>query len=157
MKFPDPRASTRRLAIFLAATTGFAFVPRFEIFAWAFIAPCLLLGISVFFGNGFLSRFFSARPLRAFGNVSYSFYLVHAFAVGVVFHFVRDVLPREGFAALAGCAAAYVGSFALATALAVALFTTLERPYYGWKQRRRLALEGDQAGEREGVAAVAIG
>jgi peptidoglycan/LPS O-acetylase OafA/YrhL len=130
------------LAVFLVATTSFAFFPRFETFAWIFTLPCVVLGVSVLYGDGFLSRAFSARPLRAFGNISYSFYLVHAFAVGVVFHFVRDVLPREGIAGVAGCAATYVASFALSTALAVALFATLERPYFVWKQRRRARTTG---------------
>ena len=125
------------LAVFLVATTSFAVFPRFEIFVWIFPVPFIALGISVLHGDGFLARFFCARPLRAFGNVSYSFYLVHSFAVGVVFHFVRSLLPQEGLAAALACAATFAASFALATVLAAVLFFTLERPYFMWKARRQ--------------------
>ena len=74
------------LAVFLAATTSYAFLPRFAIFVWIFPLPCIALATCVLHGDGFLARAFRARALRAFGNVSYSFYLVHVFCVGVVFH-----------------------------------------------------------------------
>jgi exopolysaccharide production protein ExoZ len=43
-----------------------------------------------FFGNGILSYIFSWRPLRALGNMSYSFYLIHGLALGLL----REALRR---------------------------------------------------------------
>lgn len=126
------------LAVFLAATTSYAFAPRFESFVWIFPLPCIALATCVLHGDGFLARAFRARPLRAFGNISYSFYLVHAFCVGVVFHFARAFLPASGPAAVLACVAAGIAAFALATGMAVVLFVTLERPYFVWKARRRV-------------------
>jgi exopolysaccharide production protein ExoZ len=44
-----------------------------------------------FFGGGILSDIFSWRPLRALGNMSYSYYLIHGLALGVVREVVRRV------------------------------------------------------------------
>ena len=102
-------------------------------------SPCIALATCVLHGDGFLARAFRARPLRAFGNISYSFYLVHAFCVAVVFHFVRSLLPASGLAAVLACVATGIATFALATGIAAVLFVTLERPYFVWKARRRVA------------------
>ena len=130
------------LAVFLAATTSYGFYPRFAIFVWIFPLPCMALATCVLHGDGFLARAFCARPLRAFGNISYSFYLVHAFCVAVVFHFVRSLLPASGLAAVLACVATGIATFALATGIAAALFVALERPYFVWKARRRVAAAG---------------
>ncbi len=45
--------------------------------AFAFCGLC-------FHGGGLLGRFFSWSPLRWLGNMSYSFYLIHVLAIGVV-------------------------------------------------------------------------
>jgi exopolysaccharide production protein ExoZ len=131
-RLPDAAA----LGVFLAATTSFAAYPGWEHFVWIFPIPCTALVLKVLHGDGFLARGFRAPVLRAFGNVSYSFYLVHAFCVSVVFHFAQPMLPESGPAMVIACAVCGIVSFGLATAAAVVLFWTLERPYFVWKARR---------------------
>lgn len=83
-------------ALYLASTAFFATRPDIRVFTSIFLVTGTALVLKVLFGTGPLHRFFEQRFLRYMGNISYSFYLAHPFAVGVVFHFARPWLAPGG-------------------------------------------------------------
>jgi peptidoglycan/LPS O-acetylase OafA/YrhL len=98
-------------------------------------AGALLLAQAAF-GTGWLNRLFCAAPLRALGNVSYSFYLLHyaltSWFISLVMHWgwASAASGRElsRVLLLAGLA------FAVVTAGAALLYLAAERPYFARKQ-----------------------
>ena len=80
-----------------------------------------------FHGGGLLSRALSWRPLRALGNMSYSFYLVHGLAVGFVKQVVRRLIqPGEHNLAFLGMLLAALAASWVASTL---VFIAIERPF----------------------------
>lgn len=91
------------------------------------LTGALLLLVAVGVSSGWLARLFSFAPLRYFGNFSYSYYLTHGaalFALGRLYGALRlpASLPAPLFLLLA------IFSFAITTAVAVALFLAVEKP-----------------------------
>jgi peptidoglycan/LPS O-acetylase OafA/YrhL len=56
-------------------------------------AACYTLSHALYREPGPLAIWFSWRPLRALGNVSYSFYLIHSVAVQAVSRFAHTLIP----------------------------------------------------------------
>jgi exopolysaccharide production protein ExoZ len=119
--------------IYIASTAFFATRPDTRVFTAIFLVTGTALVVNVLFGSGFLHRFFERPFLRYMGNISFSFYLVHPLAIGVVFHFARPWLALGGAAEFLGLAGTFVASVLLSVALASGLFIVFERPYFVWK------------------------
>jgi peptidoglycan/LPS O-acetylase OafA/YrhL len=79
-----------------------------------------------FFGKGILSHIFSWRPLRALGNMSYSFYLIHGLALGVVREGVRRFAPPRNHSLF--FLAFVVLGLAVSWIASTVLFVAIERP-----------------------------
>jgi peptidoglycan/LPS O-acetylase OafA/YrhL len=87
----------------------------------------LIVGTCLTPGN-VVSRVLSARPLRALGRVSYSFYLVHWMIVVLV---ARAV---EGEPPLAAAVAIFGGGFLLSAIAATVSWRIAEQPYFRWRR-----------------------
>jgi exopolysaccharide production protein ExoZ len=118
-----------------------------DIVPGSFVVPltALLAGVSsfafcglCFFGGGILSHIFSWQPLRALGNMSYSFYLIHGLALGVVREGVKRAVSPGNHNSLflvlvmLGFAASWVAS--------TLLFVAVERPLSIHIKMKRSAL-----------------
>ena len=90
----------------------------------------LLLVNQALFGTDWLNKLFSARPLRYFGNISFSFYLIHDLCLKLVFGNLQydPATPPLTYALLS-----FAGSLILATIAATVLFVTVEKPYFAYK------------------------
>jgi peptidoglycan/LPS O-acetylase OafA/YrhL len=107
------------------ALGGMPVLPEYALSA-VLAAAFYAMASAAFQGGSALGRALSWRWLRWFGNMSYSFYLVHAF---VVLAGVRAVLRLTGAAApTVTFWAAMPVVFALAAAAGAALFCGVERP-----------------------------
>jgi exopolysaccharide production protein ExoZ len=88
----------------------------------------LLVCLAAFGDDGFLRRFFTARPLRWLGNMSYSYYLAHGLGVQAFFLVLRYLFPPASgngwlfFALL-------VPAFLASLIVSVVLYLLIERPY----------------------------
>lgn len=123
------------MVAFLTVTTGSMFLPK----VWMFILPlapvAALLADRALHTHGLVHRVFSFRPLRLFGNVSYSFYLFHP--VGLTLGRLAATslhLTRLPWVIVTGLA-----SFAFSTVLALGAFWCFERPYFLWRGRRAVS------------------
>jgi peptidoglycan/LPS O-acetylase OafA/YrhL len=125
------------LPLYLASTAYFSFSPGFRYFIPVYAVASFLLVLRVLYGDGPLARLFTAKPLRWIGNTSYSFYLIHGFAIAVVFHFARRWFPAEVLGEPLALAALLAVCLTAGMALAVPLFVGLERPYFLWRRARR--------------------
>ncbi len=125
------------VTLYVASTAFFATRPDIRIFTPIFLVTGTAVVLNVLFGVGPLHQFFEKRFLRYMGNISYSFYLAHPFAIGVVFHFVRPWLAPGGAAEFFGLATTLVASVVLSIALSTGLFLAFERPYFAWKHGAR--------------------
>ncbi len=97
-----------------------------------------------FHGGGLLSRALSWGPLRALGNMSYSYYLIHALAIGVVRQIIqRLVQPGDHVLVFLGLLLAALAASWVASSL---LFIAIERP---------LSIDVGRKGVRPPVPAVA--
>jgi peptidoglycan/LPS O-acetylase OafA/YrhL len=89
------------------------------------VASFLFCGFC-FHGGGLLSRALSWRPLRALGNMSYSFYLFHGLAIGVVKQTVhRFIQPGDHNLAFLGM---LVAALAVSWIVSSLVFIAIERP-----------------------------
>ena len=97
-------------------------VPREILLTLPYAALCLIC----FQGDNFVARMFSWTPLRWLGNMSYSYYLMHGFAVTAITMAIAKILgpsiPGAGFWPL------MAASFVLSLIPSVALFVCVERP-----------------------------
>lgn len=119
---------------YLFATTAWAYgVLDFGVYLLFFGAGGALLFIKASYGEGTLNRLFSYPALRYLGNISYSFYLIHAVVIDVVFNQVFD---KSGTPINAGSVVAFViGTFCASWVSATVMFTLFERPYFPRKNR----------------------
>lgn len=129
------------MLLYLATTTAYAAFPiKFRIFIPAYAVSCSLLFISACYGTGYLNRLFSFRWLRYLGNVSYSFYLIHAVTISTFLHFFRGSLksqpPVTAFVILAGA------TFTLSLILSVILFIGIENLYFSRRAKSLSPLNG---------------
>lgn len=79
-------------------------------------------------GGNPIARFAAWKPVRAFGIVSYSYYLSHGIAIQLVATAVEG-LGFEASRSLSLGAWVLLASFALSVSIAFALFLTVEFPY----------------------------
>lgn len=92
-------------------------------------AACYLLCIAVFCKDGWLARFFSLRYLRYFGNISYSFYLIHGLTLKFFFLVLGFLLPAETYAGAILFWVLFFPAFGAACAVSTGLFLLVERPF----------------------------
>ena len=125
------------LALYMASTALFAQLLSYAYFVPVFVVATFVLVAKIAYGDGALPRLLAWTPLRYFGNVSYSFYLVHGLAIELVMNDTIDSwLGSRGVAYLA---TTFAASLALGTALATALFMLAERPYFTWRLRSAMS------------------
>jgi exopolysaccharide production protein ExoZ len=82
---------------------------------------------SAFHGQHFLARGLSCTSLRTLGNVSYSFYLVHGFAVVAAVQLLLPFLPRTDENVLFWLCLAPI--FAAAFCVGAMLYLAVEKPF----------------------------
>jgi len=125
--------------LYVACTTFFAasydlltFIPLY------FLAALLLVNQAVF-GCGWLNALFSGNLIRYFGNMSFSFYLIH----GLCMHIAFTAVPYdESTPVLQYVLVTFVASVVLSIFVATLLFVTVEKQYFYWKNARaRKALQ----------------
>jgi peptidoglycan/LPS O-acetylase OafA/YrhL len=116
-------------ACYVGVTSAITFrIVSDHVAIWLYAIAGTLLTIQACFGSGWLNAFFSLTPLRRFGNVSYSFFLVHVIVIHLVIaHAVPWTVRSTGLvpALLVGIATA-----GLSFLLAVIVFAVAERPYF---------------------------
>jgi peptidoglycan/LPS O-acetylase OafA/YrhL len=116
-------------ACYVGVTSAITFrIVSDHVAIWLYAIAGTLLTIQACFGSGWLNAFFSLTPLRRFGNVSYSFFLVHVIVIHLVIaHAVPWTVRSTGLipAVLVGIATA-----GLSFLLAVIVFAVAERPYF---------------------------
>jgi peptidoglycan/LPS O-acetylase OafA/YrhL len=95
----------------------------------ALFGACYLLCLAVFCKDGWLSRFFSRRYLRYFGNMSYSFYLIHGLTLKFFFLILGVLLPPESYGGVLWFWVLFLPALATATAVSAGLFLLVERPF----------------------------
>lgn len=117
------------VACYVFATTAWLYrVVDFSTYLLYFLAGGTLLFMKACYGEGVLPEVFSLKPLRYLGNISYSFYLIHALVIKFVFTWLNsrlDILTvgigMLIFIALSFCASWVIGTF---------MFVALEKPYF---------------------------
>lgn len=90
---------------------------------------CYLLCIAVFCKEGWLSRWFSGRYLRYFGNMSYSFYLIHGLTLKFIFLVMGVLLPAETYASSLWFWVLFLPAFLASCVVSAVLFLLVERPF----------------------------
>jgi peptidoglycan/LPS O-acetylase OafA/YrhL len=117
------------VAIYAVACAAFSLL----VLPWAYFTPIFgiassLLVVKACYGQGFLTRLFSLPLLRAFGNVSYSLYLIHFPCVALAMRFFRgrlSLLPT-----IPAYAIFMTICLAFSLAATVILFAVCERWYF---------------------------
>jgi len=122
------------ILVYVAATSAYSlgidegmFIPIFCITAPVFI-------IKAAFGNGILSKIFNWKYLRLIGQVSYSFYLLHATII-IAFFFT---LQSHGFVNKYWAVVALPITSLLTLGMSYLLYVIAERPYFLRKARVEL-------------------
>jgi peptidoglycan/LPS O-acetylase OafA/YrhL len=110
----------------------------------------LVLCLDAFEGTGRTARILSAPALRAFGNVSYSYYLMHGLTLKIAFLVLAVVYPARHASAWPFWAL-IVPAFALTLVPSVGLFMLVEKPLS--LSRARTARRADLALAAEPVNA----
>lgn len=113
---------------YLASTLWFAYILDYLYFIPVFVPIAAALTLKALYGSGWLNRAFSWRPLRYLGNISYSFYLLHA--VGI--EFVMEGYPQflKGLTGFLYLIVTMGVALAIALAFATAVFLVAEKPYF---------------------------
>ena len=89
-----------------------------------------ILGLFVLFAalpNNPISRLGAWRPVRAFGIISYSYYLSHGIGIHLVERAIQGLGPSESHSFLLALAV-FLGSFVLTVFIALFFFLTVEFP-----------------------------
>ena len=117
------------LALYLSVTTAITFRSVSDHVAiWLYGLAGSLFMVQSCFGKGMLNRLFSYTPIRRFGNVSYSFFLVHSILIYVVLmHLGPKWITSNGL--LPALVVGFVTAL-FSWVLAAALFVGVERPYF---------------------------
>lgn len=116
------------LVVYILANLIFVALHNWYIFIPVYMATCGLLFVNTVFGEGMLNRWLNLRPLRAFGRVSYSFYLFHSLAVFVV---CDNIAPHLGIPpGPALLALSFAASLALGIVFSAISFRIFEHPYF---------------------------
>lgn len=117
----------------------------------SYMMPIYGLGASLLFvkacyAPGVLGRLFSLTPLRALGNISYSFYLMHALAIAVLTHLLSQIAGPRGTSFGLFCMITFAGSLGMS----IMLFACCERWYF--REPARTAAQGKVAMPRRAAA-----
>ena len=126
-RIPEPLV----IGVYLAATTIFALCPELRWGRWTFLfAPVgMVLVLKACFGSGVLNRACRWKGLRFFGNISYSFYLLHLLCLLVA---GRSIAGCPWLPASPELRFLIVGAATLSVSLlvSVALYLVAERGYF---------------------------
>ena len=120
---------------FLGSTLLFGETLRYDYFIPVFAFTTFFFVVNVLFADGVLYRIFSVTPLRYLGNISFSFYLVHGFAIEIIMYSQRDIFA--GLEGILFLLATMLPSLALSVLFATVLFVLAERPYFYLKPKAR--------------------
>jgi exopolysaccharide production protein ExoZ len=129
---------------YIAVTTFFVFDQDYRHFAWPYAIVCVTLVAKTIYGHGALGRLFQFSPLRALGNVSYSFYLLHGIALVAVVDHIGPLCAGWPagihFAVLLGI------SFAVSVGASFISYRLLEQWYFErrWSARGSKGMGGRQ-------------
>jgi exopolysaccharide production protein ExoZ len=117
------------VALYVAVDMIFRLLPTsFSWYSPLYGMAATLFFVKVCFGQGWLTRLFSAVPLRWLGNISYSFYLMHAVCIWLAWQIgLRTGWPSNSLVAL-GCFLCL--SLILSLVSSAALFLVCERWYF---------------------------
>ena len=63
---------------------------------WILFVGFYVVCLGCFTGQGLATRIASWLPLRLFGNISYSYYLIHGLVVTVAFRLLSEIYPPRG-------------------------------------------------------------
>lgn len=125
-------------ALYLSATTMHTFgIIDGGRFLWIFAITAALVILKAAYGEGWLTRSLSFRPVVWLGEISYSFYLVHSISLAVMFAAAPFVVPgrvSSDHPLLHALVLALFG-FLASVLLAVISFALFERSYFGEKRR----------------------
>ncbi len=116
------------MRLVLAAVAAMAFLVGIPI-ALAWIAFALWIGAMALPHRGLDDRLLASAPLRALGRISYSLYLTHVAAIGIVRRLFPERVESTGFV--------FLLAFPLAILVATALHLSVERPLLRLKDRWR--------------------
>ena len=119
------------VTLYLFSTMLFALWLDYASFIPIFIATTALVVVKVIHGEGFLGRWFAWTPFRYFGNISYSFYLMHGLGIEITMNFYGDELLRLG--GLVYLVTTFTMSLAIGLVSATALYVAAEKPYFTWR------------------------
>jgi peptidoglycan/LPS O-acetylase OafA/YrhL len=121
--------------LILVVTVNLLFVidRNYYHFIWIYAVTSALLVAKTVHGRGFLNKLFCLAPVRMLGNVSYSFFLLHALALIVVVDHVGPLTTSVGepLRLLLLMAA----SFLLAALAAICSYCIFERRYFERRAR----------------------
>ena len=115
------------LIIYLISTTLFVFTKNFIVFIPLYIIPAKLLVDRALNVDGALSRFLSMKPLRYFGNISFSFYMFHHLALAIAKQILGGVNIDSNIVYLI---LFIVLSLMIALTLSVLCFIFVEKQYF---------------------------
>lgn len=121
------------IAAYLSVTTWFMFDKDYAHFSGPYAIACLLLVAKATYSDGVLARLFRWAPLRALGNVSYSFYLLHAIVLVAVVDHVGPLL--QPLPAVLRFTLLIALAFVASVAAGMASFRWLEQPYFDRRHR----------------------
>jgi peptidoglycan/LPS O-acetylase OafA/YrhL len=132
------------LPLYLAAVASYILLPlNFSWFVPLYGTASSLLFLKACYGEGVLNHFFSFGPLRFLGNISYSFYLLHALGTKLmVWLAATHSLPLNN---TLSCALFSLAALVTSLAFASLSFLIAERWYFG-PSRARTAEPGTAKG-----------
>lgn len=113
----------------VATMKGIGLISDYSVFLYSLIPAVILLFVKVAFDDNVLSRLAAAKPLRALGTLSYSFYLFHSLGIMIA---IYQVLPALGLEQESGLAipVVIIASLAISLALAAASYWAFESLYF---------------------------
>ncbi len=114
--------------LYFASTAFYVTEHSFLRFTPVYLVTSVLLVHKVLFGEGWLHRIFAWRPVRYFGNVSYSFYLIQLFTIKIGFFIVP--ISLIAYSRHLYLLATLTASFCISLIVATLLYQLLERPYF---------------------------
>jgi exopolysaccharide production protein ExoZ len=120
------------ILLYIASTTWFFFDRNYLIFIPIYMLTAGLLLEHAVHGRGVLFKLFTLKPLRYFGNISFSFYLFQILSIMIA----RPIVNQLGLdSILLYFICHMVLSLGISSALATATFIVLEKPYFRYKVR----------------------
>ena len=109
-----------------STSAGFLWTYRNWLFVLCFSVVATLILVRAGYGNGFLARLCTARPMQALGKVSFSFFLLHYLVISGLLSTVKDRIGGSITEAVLYGALAFVASYLAACVL----YRVAEEPYF---------------------------